>query len=339
MSDNSRAAIVHATIAFLSLVMASAAVACGPAGVSTTEPTQEPAAVQPDVSVEEMAEWVAFRRTFGLRTDEAWLRLVAADLTAGREPVPLLQSEIVEMQQKIADGQALQPAIDAYGRGVPDSWAGSFVAEGQVIALFSRDADVHRVALRAILGPEAAFDVRRARSSLLELEDRSRRINADAAWLASIDASLLSVETYIADNAVQLRYQGPSDLEEVISAHYAGDGWLSVVHAAPNPWTGAVGTLVIVVTDASGAPVSKVYCDIGSEDPRVGSGKDWQPEYGTWETDGVGRCLIGTVPAVSYRINIRARDDETWVELATARVTVLEEGTTTTAVTVPRPQP
>lgn len=147
------------------------------------------------------------------------------------------------------------------------------------------------------------------------------------------------MEIYIADNAVQLRYQGPSDLERVIAAHFAGDNWLSVVQAAPNPWTGAVGTLVVVVVDANGAPVPKVYCDVGSADPRLGSGKDWQPEYGTWETDGAGRCLIGSVPAVSYRINVHARDDETWVDLATGRVTVLDEGTTMAVVTVPRPKP
>lgn len=325
--------------AILLMVMAFALVACAPAGVSTAQSTQEPAVVQPDVSAEQMAEWIAFRQAFGLRTDEPWLRLVAADPTADRDGVPLLASEIVEMHQRIADGRRLQPMIDAYGRSMAGVWAGSFVAEGQVIALFSRDADVHGTALRRILGPEAAFDVRPVRLSLVELEEHSRRIAADAAWLASIDVTLLSVETSVEQNAVELRYQGPSDLERVIAAHYAGDGWLSVVHAASNPWTGPVGTLVIVVTDASGGPVSRVYCDIGSEDPRLGSGEDWQPEYGTWETDGAGRCLIGTVPTVSYRINIHARDDETWVELATARVTVREEGTTTTVVTVSRPKP
>ena len=289
-----------------------------------------------------MTEWIAFRKAFGLRTDEAWIRRVAVDPTANRDGVPLLPSEIAELQERIDAGQRLQPAIDAYGATVVTDWAGSFVAEGQLIALFTRNTEQHAAILRRLLGPKARFEVRAAEQSLRGLEESAQRVERDAGWLSTIDATLLSVEVVVMDNEIEVRYQGPADLEDKIRAHFVDAGPPEVIHAASNPWNGPYGSLTIEVVDADGRPVSResVYCDIGSEDPRLGMGKHWEPDP-TRMVDDAGRCRLGDglgrVPAVPYMISILEQNrNGTWTELARGRVTVREGEPTKTTIVVDR---
>lgn len=185
---------------------------CAPRG--TTPPATEPPAASPLVTISsaELAAAIRFRTSFGLRADEAWIRAVAADPASGRGVaaygVPLTPHERAELDLRQRNAEAIVEGIRAYGLGHPAQWAGVFIdpeASGVVVAQFARALEDHEQAIRRILHPDARFEVRLARWSLLELEALTQQVKAGEAFLSSVDASLSSVSVHESSNRVRLR--------------------------------------------------------------------------------------------------------------------------------------
>lgn len=284
-----------------------------------------------------LAPAIDFRKRFGLRSDEGWVRDVASQPTAQRAVerygVPLMPFESAELDARAATAEDIRPVLEAYGEKHPDEFGGVFidhVASGALVALFTGNLSEHEIALRQSLQPGADFEVRRARWTLVQLDSLQTRIVADKDWLNESGMELVSVGVPIERNLVELRLraQGEDIASDVIN-HFEGQGMLDIeIQGVP---LGSVpkGALRGIVLDAQGRPVAGVDIEAVSLQPGV--------VFHTGDialgTRDDGSFLIPEMPAVEYEIRVtRLVGDGQFVLLGKARVDVVAGGVTSVRI-------
>jgi hypothetical protein len=99
----------------VSLVLV-AAITCAceatPAPTALPSPTDTPAVSSPDVDPADLAYWIAFRNSFGIRADRDWVLFVATMPAAANDTgVPLLPSELVAVGNRLRQQRDITEAL------------------------------------------------------------------------------------------------------------------------------------------------------------------------------------------------------------------------------------
>lgn len=286
--------------------------ACGQPVVQPTTTGSVSPGRSPTASDAEIVEAVKFRKRYGLRADDVWVRSVAADPAAqaavAEFGVPLMPSERLDLLSRRTDRDLFLQVV-GYGSLFPEDYAGAYddrARRGAIVASFSNRAERHRTALLHLLPEGAAVIVEEVEWSSKELEEFVRRVDADRAWFRTIDVVYLTSGRRSTENYIYVSYSGSEDAAAVIEAHYGSPSWLKAEREGPLPWVGPRGDLVIVVTDAGGRPIAQLWCDLASDDPRVKLGGETPIT-----TDRNGQCIFRNMPAVAYQLTLhRFVDDD-----------------------------
>jgi hypothetical protein len=275
-----------------------------------SQPSPSPASPGPTVTAgpsfdpQEIAEWTAFRRRFGLRNDLGWILEVAQHPDAVRDlPAPLLPDELERFVARTNAG--LGGYLQAVAYGAPfDEWAGAFLDGPTVVVQFSDNVAQHRAALELILGSTAPLDVRQVEWSLEELEGFQKQLEEDHDWMSRLGVEYFAANLAESENTVELLYNGPNDgspgpdpdTEGAIRAHLGDPSWLGFRWNRSIEWTGPRGDLVVRVRAASGG-TGDLWCDVNPDDPAADEGDT------TTEVED-GRCTFERWPAGRYVLSI-----------------------------------
>jgi hypothetical protein len=288
-------------------------------------------------SEQRIAEAIAFRKQYGLRADERWVRDVAADPAAQRAlalyGVPLLPSELADLQGRRFDLNVLDE-VRAYGNVYPQDYAGSYFdqAVNGVAVSFKDRVDQHRVALTNLLGESVRLDVRKVDWSSRDLREFVRMVDAEEPWFETIGAVFQVAGRRVTEDFVYVQYMGNPELAGLIKEHFGNPIWLKAEWMGPLPWTGPRGNLVIVAKTAKGAPVAGLWCQIVPEDPMVEGQGD-----GISGSDEYGRCVFRNVPASSYRVRLHEQVADTQYEQVAETRAVLSGAVEVVPLVIPDP--
>jgi len=318
--DNSRQRSERSRVGLLAVgTLFVVLAACSPGSLATPSRT---------FSAQDLADSLRFRRTFGLRTDEAWIVTVAmnASSAAGLREygVPLTAEETRDLDSRAANSAEISPTIEKYARDHQDEWAGLFIdqqATGAVVALFTGHVDDHRAAIGKLVNPKARWEVRPVRWTLEQLSAFAVRVDADQGWLKTIGAGYRGSGVLVTANVVQLRISSADPkTAALVVEHFAAHDWLEVESDGLAPWTGGSGVLVIHARDRNGKPVAGLDCVPIPDDPNA-----YNSDTG-WSTSDTGTCRIPDVGATTYRVELRRLVGTEWVAVGTGRVTVPRGG-------------
>jgi hypothetical protein len=305
---------VPALARWLALVAVALVAACGvvpvpPTGTltaagPTSTPSVSPSPTPTALSRDDLLTAIRFRRAFGLRDDEAWIREVAANPASARATVefgtPLLPAEAAELLRRTANMEQIAGPIRWYGEANPDTWAGMFIdhqAGGAIVAQFSARADVHGERLSALLPAGARFEVREATWSLRELEAFGREAElAFAGWVGT-QVRAAGVDEALNQVVLSVESRDPADPER-IREQLGNPAWLGEIAWDHPDWTGPRGDLVIEVVDARGRPIEGLDCRTASANRLV------PDDTFAYSTNDAGRCIRPQMPAVEYVISI-----------------------------------
>ncbi|MEI7742451.1 MAG: hypothetical protein WCK58_01740, partial [Chloroflexota bacterium] len=161
------------------------------------------ATLEPDI-----AYAISQRQQFGLRSDEAWVRSVAADPRSRMNLLDflMLPEEEAEFSARTQSYETVAAAVDAYAAGHRDEFGGVWIDQERhtVVAAWTANAELHRLAILASIGaagPLAARTVRYPEARLRALQDR---MTGDRDWLAEIPAVMTMSSVDIMANTAEL---------------------------------------------------------------------------------------------------------------------------------------
>lgn len=188
----------------------------------TISPAQSESAERETPRPEDVLAWQQFRAAYGLRSDQSWVLAVANDPSNMNDiGVLLLRWEVDRVAALNLAVVDLVPGLEAYGRLLHDSYAGTYKEGPIAVIQFTNQVEERRAALATLLGRDAPIEVRQVRYSLGELETFTMQVEAARAWLTSIGAELTSVGARQQDNVVELTYRANDEnLEPRIRAHF-----------------------------------------------------------------------------------------------------------------------
>lgn len=178
------------TIVFAAVTLVAAALAgCGEGQPAPTVPSAPPgSAAPPDASAgpdieDVVAESIAFRRQFGLRADEAWVRQVASDPNAlWSYQVPLTPAEEADLDARAAATEQLAPILEDYGSQHRDEYAGLYIDQergGVLVVLFTANLEAHAEAIARLVRPGIAIELREAPQSEADRDALMERVSGD----------------------------------------------------------------------------------------------------------------------------------------------------------------
>jgi len=325
----------------LLLAVCIAGSACDQSSPPTpSAPVTEPPAetVGDAATAEEIDEAIAFRLRYGLRADQAYVRAVAirsdAQAAIPEFGVPLMPDEVDDLMSRRWDPDLLVD-VRNYGLLFPEDFGGAFISlkgTGVTIA-FKDQLERHRRALSNLVPEGSVVELVRVEWSLNDLETFVERVEAEGPWFTS-EGILFQAGADIFENAVDLRFKGPSDATARIEDHFGRPTWLRVNWTGPPPWKGPRATLTIRVTDSDGRPVPKLWCEFTPVDPMVDASGD-----AVWATDSSGTCVLRSLPVATYRIRLHRWVDNDHYDvhpIKEFRVELAPTGSTI-AITIPGP--
>jgi hypothetical protein len=300
------------------------------ASSATSKPTPAPTS---SFDPADIARWIAFRSTYGLRADLEWVLLAAGDPSSANDfDVPLAPAEINEVARKNRAAQDLVPAVTAYGGRFAD-FAGVRIDGPRVLILFKSAVDEHQTVLDELFGP-GRIDVRAAPYSTADLEVLAAQVVAEQAWFATIRVEFIDAEPWEGAPVVRLRYIAPDrSAEPLITAHFGDPDWLTLRWLGPPPWTGPLGRLVVRIVDPEGRPLPR------AADPTcLPTPVETSVRYSAFprDTDGTRRCVYEQVPAVAWDVEVTWLDANEIKQRIHRRVEVPAGGTGSTTVVIDR---
>ena len=323
----------------LTLLLAAACGAGAP-DATRTSPTADAVASPDTASVaaapvdaraeREIQEAIRFRRDFGLRSDDAWVRSVAVDPRASsdRFAVPLLPYELADLEARARAREASVPVIQEYTAQHPDSFGGLYLEQqdgGVPVVLFVGDPIPHAAALKALLHPDALFRVREVKHTLRQLEGVQTRLFEEDEWLATIPARAIGASVMVAENQVEASLQvNDRDALPAITARIGGIGMIRYdVHPfRPDRGTGTIRGRIV---DSDGKPLHGLDFNVVA----IGDIDAAEPTFGGYGTDPKGGFVIEDLRVMGWTISIvRPRDEKVvgraHVEVTRGRVTEVD---------------
>jgi hypothetical protein len=300
--------------------------ACGahvpPSGATSPsgEPSPDATAAPPGAELPaDIAEAIAMRKEFGLRSDEAWVRAVAANPAAVMDyGVPLLPFERDDLMNRANGEDAIIGAIQAYAAEHADVFGGLYIDQangGVVTILVTDDPKTHEDALAGLIGPEAVVAVRQVRWTEAELRDIQDRVSADQAFLDSLPARMTTSSVDIIGNVAELTISSAvPDAAERIVAHFGAEGRLRVISDGTGILLQPQGRILGHIVAPAGtdmtmlSPQYEADVDIG---PRDAVGIPVAPD---------GTFVIDRLPPATYTVTILEVADVGNTEVGSARV-------------------
>ncbi len=273
------------------------------------------------LSPAEVAQAIALRQEFGLRSDEGWVRAVAANPDAVMDfEVPLLPFERDEIMSRSAESEELVGAIQAYLADHADVSGGLYIdqaAGGRVMVLVTDEPDSHRDALAGLIGPDAAIAVRQVRWTEAELRDLQDRIVADMAFIESLPARFKAAGVNVFDNVAELSISSAvPDAGERIAAHFGANGMLRV----DSDGTG-------ILLQPTGRILGRIVAPPGTDMSRLSPQYEADVDIGERDSIGIGVTPDGTfviegLPPATYTVTILELGDVGNTEVGRGTVVV-----------------
>jgi hypothetical protein len=237
-------------------------VGCG--GATTPSPSTAPppgASASADPAFEAVvAEAIRFRQDFGLRSDEAYVRAVAADPAAVMNyGVPLTVGEEADLNGRGSTVAELGPILQEYGEQHRDEFAGLYVdqeAGGRLVIMFTDHLADHVAALRQIVRPNAPLDVVAAPIAEADLEALMFRITNDEDRLRQLGVVVLEASVNTMASRIDVGVSSERwDVAGLLTAIYGPSVAAEVIDD-----TGAFlkppGAILVSLVDEQGDPVA-----------------------------------------------------------------------------------
>jgi hypothetical protein len=335
----------------LLVVAAMLVVGCGspgPTGVSSSaapvvasapapDPATAPSPVASDANEAAIAHAISQRQTFGLRSDEAWVRQVAADPRAriGLLDFLMLPEEEAEFETRQTDLEQLAQAVTRYAADHPAEFGGVWLDQPRhtVVAAWTANPELHRIAVLASLGTSGPLEARLVRYTERELNALTDRLFADREWYRTIDAAPMAGGAMIMDNRVDLQISSANpQAPALIRAHFGvGPAMLAITSDGTGIALQPRGTLVITVVTAEGKAPGKSDIE-PSWTPDRPDGRECGEFVGyTIPPDGV--LSIACAPG-GWTVTLQVRAGDGWKTAGTGHVVVPAGGTANVRITL-----
>jgi hypothetical protein len=258
---------------------------------------------QSPVAADQLDEATRFRQDFGLVDTEAWINEVAADPRASSEEfgTPLMPFELMELQSRALNADAVIPVVQAYGALHGEVFGGTYIdhdSGGHVVALFTDDLSDHEAALASELHPDAEILVRACRYSIESLEDLHERVLIDRERIEALGVTVGSIGVSVPENVLLVGLSGPDpsaagDVAALVGAGRMVRFWWDQSAELPR------GSLRGRVVDQDGQPAP------GLELRFVPDSGDFEPDGGTaFGTSPNGEFEIPRIAALGWRIDV-----------------------------------
>lgn len=229
-------------------------------------------------------EAIRYRTDFGLRSDLAYVRAVAANPAASSEEfgVPLLPAELAELNNRAANVDAIRDVVIGYTAAHSDEFAGIYLDQkngGLLTTMWTANVALHEAAIRALVRPGAPIAFRSATYPLSELRTLQDRISGDWNWMRSFAIAPVGVGVNEMENRVDVDVSSANgNAPALILAHYAVPaGMIAVASdgtgAALLPWGTVRGHVLDSLGKAPGAVADGFYLH--------------------WTSGGPGSCGVG----------------------------------------------
>ncbi len=330
-------------LALALIVVAGCGVAASPAPSDATPiviasvPASAADSAQPDAA--DLAYAMSQRKLFGLRSDEAWVRQVVADPRAQTQVLdfPMLPEEEAEFEARQSDFETIAAAVNEYAVGHRDEFGGVWIDQSghTVVAAWTANADLHRLAILARLGTAGPLDVRLVRYTDRQLNDLTDRLFADPGWYKTIPAAPLSGGADTMHNRVEFQVSSANPQAALlILAHFGVAPDMLAVSSdgtgiALQPRGKVLGSVVTADGKAPGRNSLQLAWHPDRPDGRGGDCGD-MVGYGVLE-DGVFElpCAPG-----GWTITVQASSGDGWVDVGSGHAVVPAGGTVKLVITL-----
>jgi len=307
----------------------------------TAESPPSPSASPIETPSPNEADAIRIRTEFGLRSDVAYIRQVAADPTASsvQFSVPMLPAEIAEINRRMLSVDAIRGLVVRYTEDHPEEFAGIYIDHdngGALTTMWTGHLDQHAAAIRELVSGSKAVAFRSARHSYRDLYAIQERIAADWEWMRAFEIAPTGVGVDILKNVVEVDISSANEnATTLILDHYQlGPEFLEVISdgtgAALLQWGTVRGRVVDILGQAPGERIAGELIlqwtsdgpgDCGSGDIGFGLGPDGSfevpcqagghtimvqigvPDVG-WETIGSGHVVAAANAVVPLEIRL-----------------------------------
>lgn len=289
-------------------------------------------------SPEEIQRAIHFREGAGLRSDEPWVRQVAADPDASMEwSVPLTAAEAADIDERNANAEGVGEIVATYGDSVPNEYGGVYLDQEQrgiVTVLFTGNLAAHETRLRSLLRLGTRFTVRQVRWPERILRELQDRIAKDADWMRKVDAVMQSIGVDVAGNFVELRISSKNPrAPALIAEHFHTGEMLHVTSDGTGVALMPTGTIRGRAVDRLGRPVPGLDVTVVSDIP--GAGLRGDVGYLTRED---GRFELRGVHATGFEVQLkREAAGGVWKVVGRRRVVVPAGGVAFVLIVVQEP--
>jgi hypothetical protein len=318
----------------VALVLALLLAACSGVPAATPGPSAAPsAAADPsaDASLDPaIASAISQRKQFGLRSDLAWVLAVAANPRAriGMLDFLMLPEEEAEFGQRQSDYDTVIAAVLAHAVGRENVFGGLYIdqASHTVVALWTTDPLLHRIAILAQLGTSGPLATRQVKYSEKQLRDLQDRVSSDVDWMRGIRAQAMGVGADIMANATSLT---------ISSANAAAPGIIRTHYGVPADMLKIDSDGTGIMLQPRGTIEGTVRTSDGKAPGENGLDLRWKPDIADGRDCGSGVGL-GVTPAGTFTLPcapggwtiwLAAALADGWTDVGSAHVVVPPGGT------------
>jgi hypothetical protein len=295
------------------------------------------ASLAPSADEEAIAYAISQRKTFGLRADEAWVRQVAADPRARIQLLDFLmlpeEEEAFEARQ--TDLEQLAQAVTEYGARHAGEFGGVWLDQARhtVVAAWTRNPEIHRIAILAGLRSAGPLEMRLVRYPERDLNALTDRLFADREWYRTIDATPMSGGAMIMDNRVELQISSANpQAPALIAAHFGSPpDMLKVMSDGTGIQLEERGTVNLAIVTADGKAPGRNGLDV-TWSPARPDGRDCGNMTGVVVPED-GTLSIPCAPG-GWTFEIQARAGEAWTPVGSGHVVVPSGGTVKLTITL-----
>ena len=205
----------------------SAAATPAPSAPMTPRPMPSPEALPADLDPD-LVQAIKLRRDYGLRSDLAYVRMVANDPRASNDAfgVPVYPEEFTEAVDRNARAQEVALIVRGYADTHLDEFGGLYLdlaTHTDVVSLWTDHLSEHAATIRAKTGPGPTLAFGQVRYSEVELRRLQDLITAQwrAPWIAAIPAVMEGVGVETLENMVVVEVSSANpDAAAIIAAHF-----------------------------------------------------------------------------------------------------------------------